>query len=42
MARRRPISNRKSRKIFRKGNRRNKKNSLNSTAGPIHRGGIRF
>lgn len=39
---RRPMSNRSSRKVFRRGSRVHRKNSLNSTAGGIMRGGIRF
>lgn len=39
---RRPLSKRSSRKIFKKGAKKHPKNSLSSTANGIHRGGIRF
>jgi len=39
---RRRMSGRTSRKVFRKGSRVHRKNSLNSTANGIMRGGIRF
>jgi hypothetical protein len=39
---RRRLSARKSRKVFRRGSKVHRKNSLNSTAGGIMRGGIRF
>jgi len=42
MAKRRPLSNRTSRKIFRKGSKAHPKNTLSSTARGIMRGGIRF
>lgn len=42
MAKRRPLSKRSSRRIFKKGTKPHPKNSLNSTSGGIMRGGIRF
>jgi len=39
---RRPMTNKSSRKSFRRGSKVNKKNGLNSTSGAIMRGGIRF
>lgn len=39
---RKPMSKYSSRKVFRRGSKVNRKNALNSTAGGLMRGGIRF
>lgn len=42
MAKRRALSKRSSRKIFRKGTKSHRKNALYSMSSGVHRGGIRF
>jgi len=42
MSKRRPLSRRSSRKLFRKGTKSHPKNNLNSMASGVMRGGIRF